>query len=100
MRGHPARLLLAILAAAAAGLGAFYLVPPPLPELTRAEFLDEVRAGHVNRIDIEDQETILGESSTRGEFRSGFDKKRDADLPDALRTLGIEVRYSKSALGI
>jgi len=75
-------------------------MPPPLPELSRAEFMDEVRAGHVRRVEIEDQEVILSESTTRGAFRTGFDKVRDAGLPDELRALGIEIWYSKSPPGI
>ena len=83
-----------------AGVVVFERLPPPLPELTRAEFMDEVRAGRVHRIEIEDQEVILSESTTRGEFRTGFDKTRDAGLPDELRALGIEVWFSKSPPGI
>jgi|SRR5580704_12912663 hypothetical protein len=100
MRWRFVRSLLALVAAVLVGAVAFYLVPPPLPELTRAEFMDEVRAGHVRRVEIEDQEVILSESSTRGEFRTGFDKTRDAGLPDELRALGIEVWFSKSPPGI
>ena len=58
MRRLSARYLFAIVAAVAAGIAASYLLPGPLPELTRAELLDEVRAGHVHRIAIEDQEVI------------------------------------------
>jgi hypothetical protein len=82
--------------AALAGVVAFWLVPAPLPKLTRAEFLDEVHAGHVRQVKIEDQDVILGESTTRGRFRTEFDRRRDAGLPDELRSLGIEIWYSKS----
>jgi hypothetical protein len=94
------RTVVVLVLAVLAGIVAFWWVPEPLPELTRAEFMDEVRAGHVHRIDIEDQQVILSESSTRGEFRTGFDKSRDAGLPDEMRALGIEVWFSKSAPGI
>lgn len=94
------RLVLALVAAVVAGVAAFYLMPQPLPELTRAEFMDEVQAGHVRRVEIEDQEVILGDSATRGAFRSGFDRKHDAGLPDELRALGVEVWFSKSPPGI
>ena len=89
-----------MVAAVLVGVVVFERLPAPLPELTRAEFMDEVRAGHVRKIEIEDQEVILSESSTRGEFRTGFDKTRDAGLPDELRALGIEVWFSKSPPGI
>ena len=59
MSGTAIRRLLALVAAVIAGVTAFYLVPPPLPELTREEFMDEVRAGHVDRVRIEEQEVIL-----------------------------------------
>jgi len=75
-------------------------MPAALPELSRAEFLEEVRASHVNKIEIEDQEVILGESRARGPFRTGFDQARDAGLPDQMRAWGIEVWYSKSPPGI
>ena len=83
-----------------AGIVAAWLVPAPLPELSRAELLAEVRAGHVRGIEIEDQEVILGESMTRGRFRSAFDRRSDAGLPDELRALGVEVWFSRSPPGI
>jgi hypothetical protein len=54
------------------GVVAFWFVPKPLPELSRAEFMDEVRAGHVHRVEIEEQEVILGESTTRGPLSHGL----------------------------
>jgi len=100
MRPIAARHLFALVAALIAGVTAFYLVPEPLPELTRAEFMTEVRAGHVRRVEIEDQQVIIGESSTRGEFRTEFDRYKDVDLPAELRALGIEVLFSTSPPGI
>lgn len=94
------RRLLVLALSLGAGIAAFYLLPPPLPELSRAEFMDEVHAGRVHRVEIEDQEVILGESTTRGGFRTDFDRHRDAGLPDKLRALGIEVWFSKSPPGI
>jgi hypothetical protein len=81
-----------------AGVIAFCLVPEPLPELSRTAFMDEVNAGHVHKIEIEDQEVILSESTTRGPFRTGFDRKRDVGLPNELRALGVEIWYSTSPL--
>ena len=100
MRPIAARHLFALVAALIVGVTAFYLVPEPLPELTRAEFMTEVRAGHVRRVEIEDQQVIIGESSTRGEFRTEFDRYKDVDLPAELRALGIEVLFSTSPPGI
>src|SRR6516225_11578827 len=74
MRPSAARHLFALVAALIVGVIAFHLVPEPLPELTRAEFMAEVRAGHVRRVEIREQEVIIGESSTRGKFRTEFDR--------------------------
>ena len=62
--------------------------------------MTEVRAGHVRRVEIEDQQVVVGESSTRGEFRTEFDRYKDVDLAAELRALGIEVLFSESPLGI
>jgi hypothetical protein len=96
MSARALRRLVVLVFSIAAGLVAYGLVPPALPEISRAEFWDEAHAGRVRRIEIHEQETILGASTTRGEFRTDFDKVKDARLPDALRALGIEVWYSKS----
>src|SRR3974390_1509272 len=100
MRHIAARHAFALLVALIVGVTVFYRVPEPLPELTRAEFMAEVRAGHVRRVDIEDQQVIIGESSTRGEFRTEVDRHKDEDLPGELRALGIEVLFSESPPGI
>jgi hypothetical protein len=100
MRHIAARHVFALVVALIVGVTVFYRLPEPLPELTRAEFMAEVRAGHVRRIEIEDQEVIIAESSTRGEFRTGFDRKVDVNLPAELRALGVEVYFSKSPLGL
>jgi hypothetical protein len=92
--------LVEIALALMAGIAAYWFMPEPLPELTRAEFFEEVHAGHVSKIEIEDQEVILSESTSRGPFRTGFDKARDKALPDQMRALGVEVWYSKSPPGI
>jgi hypothetical protein len=59
-----------------------------------------VHAGQVRRVEIEDQGVIFSKSTRRGPFRTEFDRVRDAQLPDELRALGVEVRFSKSSLGI
>lgn len=89
-----------LLLALVAGALAYRFVPEPLPEISRAEFLAEVRAGRVQKIEIEDQEVILSESTALGPFRTGFDKAQDAGLPAQLRALGVEVWFSKSPPGI
>jgi hypothetical protein len=94
------RRTLALLAAVVAGVTAYRLVPKPLPELTRAELMAEVRAGRVRAIEIEDQQVILGQSSARGKFRSTFNRKTDFALPAELRACGVDVRFSESSLGI
>ena len=58
MRPSAARHLFALVAALIVGVIAFHLVPEPLPELTRAEFMAEVRAGHVRRVEIREHEVI------------------------------------------
>src|SRR6516162_8871753 len=83
-----ARTIATLVLAVIAGTVAAWLVPPPLPELSRTEFMDEVRAGHVRGVEIEDQEIILNESTIRGPFRTNFDKVRDAGLPDLVRSIG------------
>ena len=95
-----ARYLVPLVAAVIAGVIAFCFVPEPLPELTRSEFLAEVRAGHVREVEIEDQDIIIAESSTRGRFRTAFHRREDIDLPAELRALGVEVRFSKSPPGV
>jgi hypothetical protein len=96
----PVRGMIKIAVALMAGVAAYSLVPAPLPELSRADFLKEVRAGHIRRVEIEDQEVIISESTTRGSFRTGFDRTQDIGLPDELRGLGVEVLFSKSPPGI
>src|SRR3954468_18858160 len=96
MRKIPLRGLFAAVVATIAGVVAFRYLPEPLPELTREELLAEIRAGRVQQVDIEDQDIILGESSSRGEFRSPFDRRRDVGLADELRALGIAVLYTRS----
>jgi len=81
------------------GWVAFRLVPPPLPELSRQQFLAEVRAGHVSRVTITDKELITGESSTRGPFRTAM-KPEETPLLEELRSLGVEIVFERSTLGL
>src|SRR5437763_3408494 len=95
-----ARYVVILLVALIAGATGFYAVPEPWPELSRAEFLAEVRAGHLRSVEIQDQDVIFSESTTRGHFFTKFDKVHDSGLPDELRTSGIAVWYSRSPPGI
>ena len=79
------RLGVAVLLGVIAAWFTFQHVPAPLPELTRAEFMAEVRAGHVHKVVIKDENAITGESSTRGPFRTAFKKEEDAHLVTELR---------------
>jgi len=82
----------------AIGYVAFRLVPKPLPELSRQEFLAETRAGHVRKVTVTDRELITGESSTRGPFRTAM-KPEETELLDKLRSLEVEIVFEKSSDG-
>ena len=74
------------------------MVAVPNPVIASVQIVDP--GYDVRKIEIEEQEIILGKSSTRGEFRTDFNRKEDVDLPAELRTLGVEVWFSKSSLGV
>jgi hypothetical protein len=78
---------------------AFHYMPKPLPELSRTEFLTEVREGRVHKVTVEDHDVIIGESTTRGAFRTAF-KKSDTALLGELFELGVEVVYEESEPGL
>src|SRR5258708_34895719 len=69
---RPARKWGVALLAVAAGVAAFFLVPKPLPELSRTEFLTEVRSGRVPKIAIIDNQVITGVSTAGGEVRPAY----------------------------
>lgn len=91
------RVGVALLFGVIAGWLAFKHVPAPLPELTRVEFLAEVRAGHVHKVVIEDHQVITSESSTRGRFRTDYKEPEDAHLAAELRAQGVEVLFDTSS---
>ena len=97
---RPIRLSVALLLAIIAGYVAFRLVPKPLPVLSREQFLTEVREGHVHKVVIEDQERIIGSSSTKGRFLTPYNKAADAQLAGELRALGVEVVFQESSPGL
>ena len=94
------RSVVSALLAALVGVIVFHLVPEPLPELSREEFLAEVRDGHIRKVVIEDSEVILGVSSVRGAFQSVYRKEQDAGLAGELRAQGVETVFAKSPLGL
>jgi len=96
MKATP-RLGVVVVLAVIAGWFAFEHVPAPLPELSRAEFLAEILAGHVHRVVIVDRQVITSESSTRGQFRTDYKEPADANLATELRAQGIEVLFDTSA---
>ncbi len=83
----------------AIGWAAARLVPKPLPEFSRQEFLAEARAGHIRSVVIADQEVITGESATRGPFRTRM-QPRDTALLEELRSLGVEILYERPDPGV
>ena len=94
-----AKLVIAIVVGGFAALVTYRHVAKT-PELSRTEFLLEVQEGHVHSITVEDEEVIVGESSTRGAFRTSYRKADDADLADELRARGIQVVFEKSTPGL
>jgi hypothetical protein len=82
-----------------AGVVAFFLVPKPLPELSRLELIAEVKAGNVHEVVVVDREVITGVSASRGAFRVVL-RRGDNSLIDLLSSMGIEVRFEKTAPGL
>jgi hypothetical protein len=95
-----ARYLVLAVISIIAGYVAARLVPAPLPEISRADFLTEVRTGRVHELIIKDQATIIANSSARGRFRTPYDKSADAKLAEQLRTQGVKVEYEESTPGM
>jgi hypothetical protein len=91
------RLGVLVLLSVLAGWWAFKHVPAPLPELSRAELMAEVRAAHVRKVTIEDHQVIVSESSTRGRFRTAYKEPEDTHLVADLRAQGVEVLFDTSA---
>jgi hypothetical protein len=89
----------ALLMAVVAAWLTFHLLSQPAPklppEITREEFIAEVRGGHVHQVTIWDRSVITGRSSTRGNFRTAFHAD-DRNLASELRTLGVEVLEKES----
>jgi hypothetical protein len=92
MKLKPRHAVVAVIAVIV-GWWAFKNVPAPLPELSRTEFLVEVRAGHIHEIVIEDRQVITGESSTRGRFRTRYEEREDTNFLADLRAQGVDVLF-------
>jgi len=95
----PARWIVALVVGAFAAFLTYRHVSK-VPELSRTEFLLEVVQGHVHSVTVEDEEVIVGESSTRGAFRTSYRKAEDSDLADELRARGVQVVFEKSTPGL
>lgn len=93
------RIAVAAVLAVAAGIATFLYLPKPLPELSRTEFIEEVRSGHVRKITITDHQVITGVSTARGEFRTPY-QQDERDLIVELRSLGVEIVFKDSGLGL
>ena len=87
------RLVISAVIAAAVGVATAFLVPKPLPELTREELLAEVRAGNVHEVLVDD-DVVTGVSSSRGRFRVVM-PRGDKSLLSELRALGVEVKFEE-----
>jgi hypothetical protein len=92
-------LAVATLLAVVAAWLTFHLLSQPAPklppEITREEFLSEVRGGHVHEVTIWDRSVITGRSSTRGNFRTAVHAD-DRNLASELRAEGVEVLEKES----
>lgn len=83
----------------AVGVLAALLVPKPLPAISRDELMAEVRSGNVHSVVIVDKEVLTAVSARRGPFRVDL-KKADKTLIEELSTLGVEVKYETTPLGL
>ena len=93
------RLFVIVPLAVAAGLGAFVLIPKPLPELSRQELIAEVQSGNVREVVVDDSQMVTGFSTRRGPFRVVL-PHGDTSLIDELSAMGVEVRFEKEPLGL
>src|SRR5215831_8486315 len=92
------RAWLIILSAIAGGV-AFFLVPKPLPELSRQELIAEVRSGYVQEVVIVDGEVLTAVSKRRGAFRVDL-RRGGKSVLDELRAMGVEVKFETTPPGL
>jgi hypothetical protein len=93
------RLAILVVLSVAAGVAAFFLVPKPLPALSQEELIAEVKSGNVHEVVIIDGEVLIATSSNRGEFRVVL-RRSDHSLIDKLSSMGVQVKYESSSLGV
>ena len=93
------RLLVLIPFSATAGVVAFFLVPKPLPELSRQELIAEVRSGYIHEVVVDDDAVITAVSTKRGPFRVVL-KRGDTSLIDELSALGVQVKFETTPPGL
>ena len=93
------RLIVVLILSVSAGLATVFLVPKPLPELSRQELIAEVQSGFVHEVVVVDQEVITGVSTKRGSFRVPL-RRGDRSLIDELSAMGVEVKFETTPLGL
>jgi hypothetical protein len=93
------RLILVTILSVAAGAGAFLLVPKPLPEWSRQELIDEVRAGYVHEVVVVDGDTVEAVSARQGKFRVDL-RRTDKSLIDELSAMGVDVKFETTPPGL
>ena len=93
------RIFVSLILSVAAGVAAFFLVPKPLPELSREELIAEVRSGYVHEVVVVDKEVVTGVSARRGAFRV-VPRGDVNNLIDELSKMGVEVKSETTPLGL
>jgi|SRR5579863_7386596 len=93
------RLILTAVFSAGVGVVAAFLVPKPLPELSRQELLSEVQAGNVHEVVVVDDDVLTGVSSSRGAFRVVL-SHGDSSLIEELRDRGVTVKFEEWSPGL
>ncbi len=88
------RIILSAVAGLIAAVATVHYMPKPLPEFTRQELMDEVKAGNVPTVTIIDGEVLTSESTQKGPFRVPL-RRGDDELARQLAGMGVEVRYEK-----
>jgi hypothetical protein len=93
------RLVFLLILSATAGLVAYFLVPKPLPELSRQELIAEVHSGYVHEVVIVDGEVLTAVSTRRGRFRVVL-RRGAHSLIEELSAMGVEVKFETTPLGL
>lgn len=92
------RLFITAILSAGVGVVVVFLVPKPLPVLSRQELLSEVQAGNVHEVVVDD-DVLTGVSSARGSFRVVL-SHGDTSLIDELRARGVTVKFEEWSPGL